>query len=782
MVGKNSEKIHIGLCDVKIWQIFTIFFKIRSKSCKFFNAIRNFVYNAFRMIQRVRKFTDSTNFTNALKVTIASVTPVLVLSYLGHFEIGFTIALGAFLTYPSDIPSNLKHKINGVLVAALIVASCNLLINILHPFPWILYPVIAALVFFLSMISVYGHRANMVSFSGLLSVSLAFGHIHTGWEMLFNSGLMLLGGLFYLSVSLCFHLLRPHRYAELQIADCIRLTGKYLKLRGDLWNTDANRAKIIEKQLHLQVELNTIHENIREILIRNRPDSGSSNQNRKMLLVFISLVEIMELALSTSFDHSKLHQKFEAHPKVLATYQNLAYNLAATLKQLSKSIENSEKYLSKHFLFKDLENLQQVIRDYENETHDSDGVWMLTNMLHYAEKQIEKITVVERAFTLAVSSQDLKGRDKDLEKFLAPQYYPWRTFRENLSFSSTYFRHALRLTITILIAFVIGGLFPLQNVYWILLTIIVIMRPGYGLTKERSWHRIFGTILGGLIAFAVLSVVHNAVFIGALAIVSIILGFTFTTTNYKIGATFVTIYVVFVYGLLTPNIENVIQFRILDTLVGAALAFIANYFFWPSWEFLNAPLHLKKSIEANRNYLSEISKFYNEKGNVTTSYRLARKNAFIEIGNLISSFQRMSQEPKSKQKQLPQLYKLVVLNHTLLSSSASLGTYIQSHKTTSASEAFNVVVGTVIRNLSQAAKILDNEWVESNENQPREDVSLRFTELKNIREKELRQAHLYDADALELKMQEAQLVIEQLIWLTNLSENILKTATNIRQL
>lgn len=736
--------------------------------------------NTFAMLDRVRKFTDSTNFTNAVKVTVASVIPVFIFSYLDRFDIGFTIALGAFLAYPSDIPSNRKHKINGVLVAALIVAGCNLVVNVLHPFPLLLYPLIAVLIFFLSMISVYGHRANMVSFSGLLAVSLAFNHIHTGIDMLVYSGYMLIGGLFYLLVSLIFHELQPYRYVELQLAETIRLTGKYLKLRGDLWNIDANRAKIIEKQLHLQVELNTYHENIREVLIRNRPDSGSSNQNRKMLLVFISLVEIMELALSTSFDHSKLQQKFNGHPKVLATYQNLAYNLAATLKQLSKSIEKRQKYVSRHSLFKDLETLEKVIREYEAQTSDADGVWMLTNMLYYGEKQIEKITVVERASVLAVSSQDLKGRDKDLEKFLAPLYYPWSTFRENLSFSSTYFRHSLRLTIAILTGFVIGGLFPLQNIYWILLTIVVIMRPGYGLTKERSWHRIFGTILGGLIAFAILSFIHNPVLIGSFAIIAMILGFTFTAINYKIGATFVTIYVVFVYGLLTPNIENVIQFRIIDTLVGAALSFLASYFLWPSWEFLNAPVHLKKSIEANRNYLSEISRFYNEKGTVTTSYRLARKNAFIEIGNLMSSFQRMSQEPKSKQKQLPQLYKLVVLNHTLLSSSASLGTYIQSHKTTSASEAFNVVVGAVIRNLNLAVQALDGNATATAASDSKAEVTLRFTELKNIREKELQQSHLYDSEALELKMQEAQLVIEQLIWLMSLSENIVKAAAQIK--
>jgi hypothetical protein len=61
------------------------------------------------MIPKIKKFTDGTSFTNALKITIAAVLPVLLFSYLGHFKIGFTIALGAF-TYPSDIRVILSIK------------------------------------------------------------------------------------------------------------------------------------------------------------------------------------------------------------------------------------------------------------------------------------------------------------------------------------------------------------------------------------------------------------------------------------------------------------------------------------------------------------------------------------------------------------------------------------------------------------------------------------------------------------------------------------------------
>ncbi|MFV5697526.1 FUSC family membrane protein [Flavobacterium sp. ZT3R17] len=736
------------------------------------------------MIYRIRKFTDSTYFNNALKVTIAAVIPVLLFSFLGNFEMGFTIALGAFFTYPSDIPSSLKHKINGVLVTAFLVAGLNLLVNIMHPYSWIFYPFLALLIFLISMLSVYEKRATAVSFSALLAVSLAFAHLHTSWEMIEYSGLILVGGLFYLLISLIFHYVSPHRYIELEIAECIKLTAKYLKLRGDLWTINADKKAIIEKQLHLQVELNTIRQNIREVLISSHTTSGSSNQNRKMLIVFISLIEILELALSTSFDHDKLHQKFDDHPKVLLTYQSLAYNLATSLKQVYKSVQNRTKYVSKHNLLGDLNALQLAITEYENDLGKiaaSEGVFMLTTMLQYAEKQVEKIKIVERAFTLAINSLDFKGKDKDLEKFLTPQYYPLSTLIENLSFSSTIFRHSLRLTITILIGFIIGNVLPFHNVYWILLTIIVIMRPGYGLTKQRSFHRIFGTILGGLIAFGVLTFIHNSIIISVFSILCMLLGFSFTQTNYKVSATFVTMYIVFIYGILTPNISDVIQYRILDTIVGAALAFFANHFLWPSWEFLNIPIYLEKSIKANENYLKEISIFYNKKGTISTSYRLARKNAFIEIGNLMASFQRMIQEPKSKQKQLPQVYKLAILNHSLLSSSASLGTYIQSHKTTSASEAFNVVVDTVIKNLDNAIALLKENDLDIKESLPKEDLAMRFTELKNIREKELKAGIPIDEEAFQLKMQEAQLVIEQLIWLTNLSENIVKTTKELMQ-
>ena len=734
------------------------------------------------MLKLIKEFTVGTNFTNALKATLSAIIPVLLLSKLGYLEMGLTVALGALFTLPSDIPSNLKHKIKGITVSVLFFSTANLLINLTYPYPLFFYPTFCILIFSISMLAVYGQRATMVAFSTLLIVSISFSHLNTGWEMTKHSLLLLSGGLFYLLISVIFHYINPHRYTELQIEKCINLTSKYLKLRGDLWELNSDRKEITKKQLVLQVELNEVHENIREILIRNRTDYGFSNQNRKMLLAFISLVEIMELAISTSFDHNKLHQKFDEHPKVLKTYQNLAYNLAKSLKSLSKKIRHRKTNPSKNNLNEHLNKFEKAIEEYEINAGEisSEGVLMLTNMLHYAEKQVGKIKNLENTFTTITKLKDLNGRDKDIEKLNKKDYYPLSTLVENLSFSSLEFRHSLRITTTLLIGFIVGELLPFQNVYWILLTIVVIMKPGFGLTKERTFNRFIGTIIGGVIGFLILSFGPNQLILGCLSLFFLILGLSFNPSNYKIGTLFITLHVIFIFAILDPTDNDIILYRILDTFVGATLAILANYFFWPFWEFLNTNVTIENSIKANRDYLLQISILYNNKQGINSNYRLARNQAFIEIGNLMASFQRMLQEPKSKQNKQQQVYKLTVINNALLSSAASLGTYTQTHKTTDASELFNSVFDKIIKNLDYAILLLnDNKNQILIHSQSNENSNNSFIELRKIREKELLKGIEPNSETFKIKMEESQLVIEQLIWLTNLSANILNTTKSM---
>src|SRR5690606_397746 len=136
------------------------------------------------------------------------------------------------------------------------------------------------------------------------------------------------------------------------------------------------------------------------------------------------------------------------------------------------------------------------------------------------------------------------------------------------------------------------------------------------------------------------------------AIVTLVIAFSMVQRNYKAAATFITLSVVFIYALLQPDIFNVIQYRVTDTLIGAGLATLGNLLLWPAWEIQSMQKTLMGTIKANRIYLEEIIGFYNKKGSVPTEYKVARKKAFLEMSDLSAAFQRMTQEPKSKQKNL----------------------------------------------------------------------------------------------------------------------------------
>ena len=733
------------------------------------------------MYQKIIKKVGDNHLSDAIKITSASALPFLFFHTKETFPIAFTLSMGAMLTAPVDIPSSLKHKVIGLLLGSFTIAAITLVLGTVVHFPWIFYPVFVSIIFSISMIGVYGQRANLLSFTGLLCISLAFIHDYQGMDLWMNCLYLFLGGILYLGVSLLFYFIQPHRYITIEIANCIETTAEYLDLRADLWSVNAPRDKIAKEQLNLQVKLNESHESIREYLIHNKAHTYNTNNNRKLLVSLSSLVDIMELTNAHLFDHHQIRKLFSKDLSIIDNYQQLAQNLAISLHSLSYHIKANKKYHSPVSLHRQFTALKSNFEDYKAKYHltsYSDEVSIFSNVLHYAEKQIEKIKGLERVYKGRVNADELGGKYKDLEKFLTPQHYRISILKENLNASSMIFRHSTRLTITLLLGFILGKILPLQNEYWILMTMVVIMRPGYGLTKQRSKERVLGTIFGGFIAFTFLYFIPNIPFLVVLTILSMIVGYWFSYSQYKIGVTFITMYVVLIYGMLTPNYESLLIYRIIDTAIGAFMAFCTTHLLWPSWEFLKIKTHLKESLSAIKSYVIEIKTYYNVKGEPKTSYKLARKHAFIEVGNLMASFQRMVQEPKSKQKNKAELYELAVLNQTLVSAAASIGTYVQSHETTAASEAFNIVMNKVIENLEKSLLLFDKNYIVTISEKD-EDFELSFTKLKNLRTHELDTFNIDEGRKAQL-IEESQLVIDQLIWMISISEKIVKISTKIK--
>jgi uncharacterized membrane protein YccC len=99
------------------------------------------------------------------------------------------------------------------------------------------------------------------------------------------------------------------------------------------------------------------------------------------------------------------------------------------------------------------------------------------------------------------------------------------------------------------------------------------------MANQRAFEGSYGTLIAA-VAFGIVLITQNVVIYGILALVSLI--FALIQQNYKFAAALITISIIFVYSFINPNAFEVIQYRVIDTIIGSTIAVAANYILlWP---------------------------------------------------------------------------------------------------------------------------------------------------------------------------------------------------------
>jgi len=710
-------------------------------------------------------------------VGIAITLPIIIGLQLGYFEVGLALSFGAFWSSPSDVSGNFRHKIIGILISAGLVTIVSFIGGYLHYETWISLPILGVLAFGLSFISVYGLRASLISFSGLLALVLAFANDSENLEIYQYALLVGVGGLWYLFLTIIWYLLNPKKETEELLTETYELTAEFIEIRGKLLNPNEDREKLQSKLLRLKSKLTENHKTLREILILFRKTAGSSNYHDERLLVLAELIGMMEKAVANPVNYDRMDKLFNQHPQFIGLFQDLIFKMADQMWMISETGNNKIELIKNDGIKQCFEDLRQEVA-LLTETLDYEDFLILQNLLEYQEKQFKKLKQIK----WLLNDPDITKADfidrKTAKDFVVFQDYNPMLLIGNFNFKSAVFRHSVRLAITIMIGFAIGSIFAVQNPYWILLSIIVIMRPSYGLTKDRAKDRMIGTLVGAAIALGTVFFIQHPYLYGVLGVISLVIALSLMQKSYKTSSTFITLGIVFIYAILQPDILTVVKFRILDTLVGAGLSFMAMLWLLPTWEFTEINENIEKSVMNNKDFLSEIAEYYQQKGNIPVSYNIARKHAFLEVSNLNEAFQRMAQEPKSKQKEMDTVYQLVLLNHNFLSSLASISSYIQHHETTEASEDFKIVTKKIEQNLEHVLRCLNGEKRDIIKTSSESDRLFR-EQISTFNSLEVRNLETMEKEVIR-GFQETHLVWEQLEWLLSISNEMLNLAVVLK--
>lgn len=188
------------------------------------------------------------------------------------------------------------------------------------------------------------------------------------------------------------------------------------------------------------------------------------------------------------------------------------------------------------------------------------------------------------------------------QMFVSPTDWSFRPFFTLWRWDQPPLRHAIRAALAIAAGYAIAVSMPWgSHDYWILLTIVVVLRGSLSQTLERRNARVAGTLLGCVLAVGLLSAHPSALMLLVFVTVAQAIAHSFAVRRYLITAVAAT-----VLGLVQAHMLNVgvapifaLFERIADTLIGATLAWGFCYVL-PSWERTQIPALVARVLPRRR--------------------------------------------------------------------------------------------------------------------------------------------------------------------------------------
>lgn len=163
--------------------------------------------------------------------------------------------------------------------------------------------------------------------------------------------------------------------------------------------------------------------------------------------------------------------------------------------------------------------------------------------------------------------------------------HPLKGLTEQLTPNSIIFRHALRLAVASTIAIAVYKFFRVEHGYWLIITVLVIVKPIFADTRRRALERVAFSVAGGILAVAIAASVRNVYAIDALLLVFSVLAFSHVRTNYGFYVLFLTPFVVLMIDTVIPGDWEIAFVRIFDTILGGAIALVVSYLLRPKFSF-----------------------------------------------------------------------------------------------------------------------------------------------------------------------------------------------------
>jgi uncharacterized membrane protein YccC len=594
---------------------------------------------------------------NGASVGLGVVAVALVSSAIFGFAAGQPATLGAIAASISDLPAPWREKAKTLGFGFALALLSTVAIQLALPWPVAALVMIGLISFVGGLVTGLGRWAVAVGMQAVIPMVFILGFPRETFPAAVRIELLLAGGgVAYIAFALLATVFTDASARRLVTSESIREFSMYMRAVAGVFDPDQELAAAYGATIRQQSMLSEQLQSARSVLLE-RP--GEKGERMRLAASIGILLDALDALVAAQCDVDLIRQTPEA-ATVLARIGDALRVGSFDLEHLSLELLTTGRPILPPDHQLAIDALKREAARVEAEAMDPKARAALVATTWRLVLSLSHIRRLERALSDDETARASIG-DVNLAAFIPKRRYAPSALAPHLSLESPVLRFSVRLALAMMAGAVVAqSLGDERHGNWVLLTIAVVMRAGYGLTKQRRDDRVIGTLIGCVVAAGSVAYLPAGALVAVQGL-AVAVTHSFARLNYRVASSGASVTALVSLHLVQPWVSAPILVRLADTLIGAAIAHLFNYL-WPRWESSEAP-RLASRLQAQ---LAAFAAAALRADVSDHDYRLARKNVIEAIAALSDSAGRMSSEPMAARKGLDEMANLLIAAYSLV--------------------------------------------------------------------------------------------------------------------
>lgn len=614
---------------------------------------------------------------------VAAALGLLLISSAVHLMLGATAAgaasIGVIVCIPPDQAAPVKGKFWHLLPAAFVGIPLFFAVQLLREQPFALGLLLVPASFLAFLGGAWGKRGLPIAVSAMFAMIFSMAMPpHNGLAAaLEGTRNFALGALLCLFYATLANVLLNARYRTQMLADTLMALAQLMRTQAEQFMLRAaadlrRQTPLIGVLLRQQAALNDQLQAARDIVL----ESPNTPRRQQLAAMLLAVLEMRDHLTACELD---LEALAAASGNFLAMQglRDVLQATAADIEQIADALLLGQDVAP-------VGNLRRQLADLVWDLGSGDGQAQAAMLARGLANRVGNLNDEARHIAALATGQvapDVALIRSSWQMFVSSTAWSWRPIAAIWRWEAPTLRHAVRAALAIGFAYLLGLLMPWgTHDYWILLTIVVVLRGSLAQTLERRNSRVLGTLIGCLLAGLVLAA-HVPVW-ALLLILTLAqaVAHAFALRLYLVTAVAATL-----LGLVQAHMVNAglspafeVLERVADTLLGVFIAWAFSYVL-PSWERGQIATLVARALAAQARYARTsltLGQLHRMETPPELEWRLARRDSYETLSALVQATQRALAEPRAVQPPLEPLGRILARSYQLLAQLTSIKTML----------------------------------------------------------------------------------------------------------